>query len=73
MKDKLRKYNKNGRYPFLAHSRLCADSFKEDRAAGLIYGAVEGCMDWESSSIEYEFCAYCGINNDVDGGIAVQA
>lgn len=65
----LRLYNGASRYRFYAHSKLCADSFKEDRAAGLIYGAIEPCMDWESSSIEYRFCAYCGVNNDLDGGI----
>ncbi len=59
----MRTYNKNGSYPFKAHDRDCANAFKVDRAAGLIYGTVEGCMDWEESSREYSFCAYCGTSS----------
>ena len=55
----LRKYTAPGGYKFLACDKTCGDSFKEDRAAGLIYGCFDPCNSWEASSMMYRFCAYC--------------
>lgn len=57
--NSMRKYTSSG-YRFLACSPGCADSFKEDRKAGLIYGCIPPAITWEQSSIIHKFCAYCG-------------
>ena len=49
-----------------AHNAGCAQSFREDRKAGLIYGRVCDADDhskvygWEEGSMELGFCVYCG-------------
>lgn len=54
-----------------AHSPVCAESFREDRKAGLIYPAIlvydpslpitSGTItSHETASVECNFCAYCG-------------
>ncbi len=50
----------------------CAESFKEDRKNGLIYGPykfVGGGLakNWEEASYKDEFCAYC--NSDLAGNV----
>lgn len=40
----------------------CAESFREDRKHGLIYGQIyvgDKLYSWEAGSIVGEFCAYC--------------
>lgn len=49
-----------------AHNAGCAQSFREDRKVGLIYGQVCDADDhskvygWGQGSRELDFCVYCG-------------
>ena len=50
---------------FRAHDKGCAESFKEDRRHGLIYGPYakeDGSLHMcaEDASMDCDFCVYCG-------------
>lgn len=61
---RLRPYKRHGR-TFLGCNLNCANAYKTDRKAGLMYGAFrfkDGrfARNWEQASAEARFCAYCG-------------
>lgn len=54
---------------FRAHDKECAESFREDREHGLIYGPFldsngSPYLTWEDASYYENFCAYCGPNSE---------
>ena len=58
---------------FFACGSNCASGFKEDRKAGLIYGAIRDAdskefFNREEASIHFGFCAYCGASSVPDEG-----
>ena len=64
---RLRRYQRHGRV-FLACDLTCANNYRADRKAGLMYGAfrfADGrfAPSWEQASREAGFCAYCGRPN----------
>ena len=63
----LRRCQRHGRL-FLACDLTCANNYRADRKAGLMYGAfrfADGrfALSWEQASREAAFCAYCGRAN----------
>ena len=60
----MRTYNKDKTNEFRACCKACADGFREDRRAGLIYGPfryTDGsfAMNAEEFSRETDSCVYC--------------
>ena len=64
---RLRRYQRHSRV-FLACNPTCANNYRADRKAGLMYGAfrfADGhfALSWEQASREAGFCAYCSRPN----------
>ena len=64
----MRTYMYNG-VRFRAHDVGCADCFKQDRKLGLFYGSFRDqdtgeISGWEETSMELDFCAYCGVSSN---------
>ncbi len=58
-----------------AHDEGCAQSYREDRRAGLIYPAfqtADGPIAWAEASVRYGFCVYCGAHDPTTEGVIVK-